>query len=82
LPRTLHLAIAGVLREVTVSPCPMAALAAGEHIVGPDGATLYEVWTSCSEHKRGWLEVRNLSMTDRQVGPDLTSRHEVAQDWW
>ena len=67
LPRTRHVTIAGALHEVTVRPCPMAELVAGEHIVGPDGVTLHEVWTSCGEHERGWLEVRNLSMTDDQA---------------
>lgn len=66
-PRTVRVVIAGAPREVAVRRCAMSALVAGERIVGPDGATLYEVWTSCDEHERGWLEVCNLSMTNDQA---------------
>jgi hypothetical protein len=65
--RSLYLTVAGTPYEVIVRPCPMSALVAGGHIVGPDSATLLEVWTSCGEHEHGWLEVRNLSMTDAQA---------------
>jgi hypothetical protein len=54
-PRTLRLTMACTPYEVTVQPCPMSALVAGEHIVGPDGTSLLEVWTSCGEHEHGWL---------------------------
>lgn len=62
-PRTVRVSAAGTIREVTVSPCPMGELDTCDQFVGPDGVTLYEVWTSCAEHEHGWLEVRNLSMT-------------------
>lgn len=42
-------------------------LARGERFIGPaDGAT-YEVITPASEHPMGWVDVRNLSLTDEQV---------------
>jgi hypothetical protein len=64
--RTLRVTVAGLPYEVSVGRCQMSALDTGEHLVGPDGATLFEVWTRCSDHERGWLMVRDLSMTDDQ----------------
>jgi hypothetical protein len=46
--------MADTLYEVIVSPRPTSALVAGKHIVGPDGTTLLEVWTS----RRRRLEVK------------------------
>ncbi|MHA6631889.1 hypothetical protein ACU61A_41205 [Pseudonocardia sichuanensis] len=79
LPRTLHVTIAGareVGREVRVTPARMDSLADGDLFVGPDyftasGPTAYEVTTSCAKHEREWLEVRDLTMTDAQVGAGL-----------
>ncbi|MHA6631823.1 hypothetical protein ACU61A_40875 [Pseudonocardia sichuanensis] len=72
-PRTLRVTIAGEAgREVSVTPCRMDSLAEGELFVGPDyftasGPTVYEVTTSCMQHEHGWLEVRDLTMTDAQA---------------
>jgi hypothetical protein len=79
LPRTLHVTIAGAGeagREVTVTPCRMDSLADGDLFVGPDyftasGPTLYEVTTSCAQHEHGWLEVRDLTMTDAEAAGRL-----------
>jgi hypothetical protein len=75
LPRTLHVTIAAfgeAGREVSVTPCRMDSLADGDLFVGPDyftaaGPTVYEVTTSCAQHEHGWLEVRDLTMTDAQA---------------
>ncbi|SCL21162.1 hypothetical protein [Micromonospora aurantiaca (nom. illeg.)] len=45
----------------------MHTLSRGDLFVGPDGTTRYEVVTPASEHPRGWVDVRNLSMTDDEA---------------
>jgi hypothetical protein len=45
----------------------MRDLRAGELFVGPDQRTVYRVVTPCRKHPRGWLVVRNRSMTDREA---------------
>ena len=52
---------------VSTQECEMRELRAGERFVGPDGRTVYRVVTPCGKHRRGWLVVRNLSMTDREA---------------
>lgn len=56
----------------------MNSLARGDQFVGPDGRTRYEVVTPASEHERGWVDVRNLSMTDSQAAALVAERpHSV-----
>jgi hypothetical protein len=45
----------------------MTQLRQGELFVGPDGKTVYRVLTPCAKHPRGWLAVRNLSMTPAEA---------------
>jgi hypothetical protein len=35
--------------------------------IGPDRRTIYRVTTAAADHERGWVMVRNLSMTDAQA---------------
>lgn len=43
---------------------PMRDLPAGARFIEPDGHTEHVVTTPASRHRYGWVEVRNLSMTD------------------
>ena len=58
---------------VTVRACPIEQLIAGDRTTGPTGAPvrpapiLYEAVVGCGERPRGWLMVRNLSITDAQA---------------
>jgi hypothetical protein len=49
----------------------MHTLGAGDQFVGPDGTTRYEVVTPAADHPNGWIDVRNLSMTDDQAAEVL-----------
>lgn len=70
---TVSTMLDGAPHVVTVRPCPIEQLIAGDRTTGPTGAPahpapiLYEVVVGCGEHPRGWLVVRNLSMTDAQT---------------
>lgn len=46
---------------------PMQSLPKGARFIGPDRRTEYEVTTPASEHPRGWVDVRNLSMSDAKA---------------
>ncbi|MFE0532035.1 hypothetical protein ACFW0V_30980 [Micromonospora parva] len=56
------------MTESTTPPSrvDMQALATGERFIGPDGSR-YEVVTAASEHERGWVDVRNLSIPDDEA---------------
>jgi hypothetical protein len=43
---------------------PLAGLPCGTHFTHPRETTVYEVTAAGSEHELGWVEVRNLSMSD------------------
>jgi hypothetical protein len=51
----------------------MAELRRGDRLVGPDGATRYEVTAGADEHERGWVSVRNLSMSDAEAEAALAT---------
>ncbi len=51
----------------------MEDLPRGAEFIGPDGHTRYLVTTAASEHPRGWVEVRNLSMTDGEAADLLAT---------
>lgn len=54
----------------------MTSLAGGDRFIGPDGRTRYEVTTPAAEHPRGWVNVRDLSMTDMEAA------ERAAQNRW
>ena len=56
-----------------MSTADMQDLPAGARFIGPDGRTEYRVDTPAAAHPNGWVEVRNLSMTDAEAGALLAS---------
>lgn len=61
--------LAAELGRIAAEPprVPVQALDRGQRFTGPDGTTLFEVVTPASEHPRGWVDVRDLSMTDEEA---------------
>ncbi len=51
----------------------MNALPAGTRFIGLDGRTRYEVTMPAADHEDGWVEVRDLSMTDAEAQQLLTT---------
>lgn len=70
---------------VATALCPMWDLEIDDWMVGPDGATLYEVTSACADHEHSWLLVRNLAMTDAEAAallddPDAVEPGEDPRD--
>lgn len=56
----------GGKKEIDVARRNMQDLPKGARFIGPDG-TEYEVTTPASEHRNGWVNVRDLSMTEDEA---------------
>ncbi len=49
------------------TPTLMSDLRRGDEFVGPNGRTLYRVTRDMGSHPNGFLDVRNLSMTNAEA---------------